>query len=141
MITTLFGPADSWSLENRCKLEYLMEKYCVREEIMLPSVAENTMEITGDEAVRIIREAVCLAWNMPEDAMDSWTGIAQLTQMDTDKGGIAFYRVFLTRPDSELDQNTFGGKDNFNYRVSLDGTILDSSVSPSWRSPADDVVK
>ena len=51
---------------------------------------------------------------------------------------MAFYRVFLTRPDAELGQDTFGGRDNFNYRISLDGKILDASVNPEWHSPADD---
>ena len=51
---------------------------------------------------------------------------------------MVFYRVFLTRPDSEIGQDTFGGKDNFNYRVLLDGTIIDSAMVNGWYSPAED---
>ena len=64
---------------------------------------------------------------MPETALDQWETVTQLVQTGTDQGAAAFYRVFLTRPDSELELDTFGGKDNFNYRVSLDGKILDSA--------------
>ena len=76
---------------------------------------------------------------MPDNALDNWASVAQLVQSDTALGSIVFYRVFLTRPDSELGRDTFGGKDNMNYRVSLEGIVLDSSVNPSWRSPDEDV--
>ena len=138
MADTLFGPSESWSREISSKMGYLQEMYYIRMEIIVPNETEGGSEISSDDAVRIVRSAVCQAWEMPEDAMDAWTAVAQLVQINTDQGGTALYRVFLTRPDSELGQDTFGGKDNFNYRVFLDGTIPGSSVNPSWHSPAEE---
>ena len=49
-----------------------------------------------------------------------------------------YYRVFLTRPDEEVGQDTFGGLDNFNYRVAMDGTVLTTERHPGWYSPKED---
>ena len=53
-------------------------------------------------------------------------------------GGLIYYRVFLTRPDEELEQETFGRLDNMNFRVALDGTIMGSETDKSWRNPKED---
>ena len=119
-------------------MQYLSEKYYIRTEAIEPVSSDQPEEIESDEAARIVRIAICQAWDMPETALDQWESVSQLVQTGTDQGATALYRVFLTRPDSELGQDTFGGKDNFNYRVSLDGKILDSSVNPLWLSPAED---
>ena len=138
MASVLFGPEDGWSWDIRSRIGYLADIYHFRSKIILPDHA-GASEITSDEAVQLIRVSVCRAWQMPDDALNNWASVAQLVQSDTALGSIVFYRVFLTRPDSELGRDTFGGKDNMNYRVSLEGIVLDSSVNPSWRSPDEDV--
>ena len=138
MAEALFGPQAEWSREMISRMQYLSVKYDIRTGAIAPVSPDQPEEIGKDEAARIVRIAVCQAWGMPETALDQWEAVSQLVQTSTDQGAIALYRVFLTRPDSELGLDTFGGKDNFNYRVSLDGKILDSSVNPLWLSPAED---
>ena len=138
MAEALFGPQAEWSRETISRMQYLSVKYDIRTGAIAPVSADQPEEIGKDEAARIVRIAVCQAWGMPETALDQWEAVSQLVQTSTDQGATALYRVFLTRPDSELGQDTFGGKDNFNYLVSLDGKILDSSVNPLWLSPAED---
>ena len=138
MAEALMGPTDTWNYEAAARMEYIAEKYYIRTDAVDPAPPDHPEEISSSEAGQIVRTAVCRAWGMPDTAMDGWETVAQLTQTNTDQGGIALYRVFLTRPDSELGLDTFGGKDNFNYRISLDGEILDSTVDPMWFSPAED---
>ena len=138
MAEALLGRQYEWSREEISRMQYLSEKYYIRTEAIEPVSSDQPVEIGSDEAARIVRIAICQAWDMPETALDQWESVSQLVQTGTDQGATALYRVFLTRPDSELGLDTFGGKDNFNYRVSLDGKILDSSVNPLWLSPAED---
>ena len=89
---------------------------------------------------------MCDAWDMPADALDGWTAVTNLVQEHlipehpgrTRPGGLVYYRVFLTRPDAELGQDTFGGLDNMNFRVAPDGTILGSETDQNWRNPKED---
>ena len=87
--------------------------------------------------------AVCKAWNMPEGSLNDWDCTVQLVQAPAtlEHESMACYRVFLTRPDSELGQDTFGRRDNFNYRIQLDGTIMDSTMVSEWYSPEEDVLR
>ena len=88
----------------------------------------------------MVTDAVCAAWNMPGDALDGWECTVQLVQAPAtpQHESLVCYRVFLTRPDSEIGQDTFGGCDNFNYRILMDGTIMDSTMVDAWYSPAED---
>ena len=140
MAETLLGPPDLWTQETVSRIGYLSERYYIRTGAITMGTADTAEEISGDEAGRIVRAAVCRAWGMPETALDGWETVTQLIQ-STEQGGMAYYRVFLTRPDSEVGQDTFGGKDNFNYRILPDGKILDSSVNPQWFSPEEDVLR
>ena len=101
---------------------------------------QGSSEIDQETAVRIVKDAVCEAWNMPKDAMEKWECTAQLVQAPTtpQHESLVCYRVFLTRPDSEVGQDTFGGRDNFNYRILLNGTVMDSTMVSEWYSPAED---
>ena len=80
------------------------------------------------------------------NALDAWTAVTNLVQEQTledrpgleRKGGLIYYRVFLTRPDEELGQETFGRLDNMNFRVALDGTIMGSETDKGWRNPKED---
>ena len=99
-------------------------------------------------AEKIIRAAVCEAWNMPADALDNWAVVTRLVQdaitveMTEDgpiQNSMVYYRVFLTRPDEEVGLDTFGGRDNFNYRVSTDGNILTTEDWSGWYSPKEDM--
>ena len=101
---------------------------------------------TTEEAEKIVRMEVCKAWEMPGNALDAWTAVTNLVQEQTledrpgleRKGGLIYYRVFLTRPDEELGQETFGRLDNMNFRVALDGTIMGSETDKGWRNPKED---
>ena len=77
---------------------------------------------------------------MPEGSLKDWDCTVQLVQAPANKQheSMTCYRVFLTRPDSELGQDTFGGRDNFNYRILLNGTIIDSTMVSEWYSPEED---
>ena len=132
MLHALKGWPESWDMETRL----LADKIQIASADTLAQQKESGREIGEESAVRIIRDAVCTAWQMPEGSLDAWIPAAQLVQgSDT---GLIFYRVFLTRPDEEVGQDTFGGKDNMNYRVTLDGRILDSSIQNGWYSPEED---
>ena len=85
---------------------------------------------------------------MPADALDNWAVVTRLVQdaitveMTEDgpiQNSMVYYRVFLTRPDEEVGLDTFGGRDNFNYRVSTDGNILTTEDCSGWYSPKEDM--
>ena len=105
-------------------------------------------DIDAAEAERIIKAAVCEAWNMPADALDKWTVVTRqvqdaviedISKPDPTKVSMVYYRVFLTRPDEEVGLDTFGGRDNFNYRISMDGNILTTEIHSGWYSPKEDM--
>lgn len=139
MLHALCGRPDSWDPETFLLENWLISKYGISSADHLALLKSAGQEIDAETAVRLIREAVCEAWGMPAGALDDWVSVAQLTQGSDQAGGQVFYRVFLTRPDSELGQDTFGGKDNFNYRISVDGVILDSNTASGWYSPKEDM--
>lgn len=140
MIQAVAGPADSWDWTTRCLMEYLIEKYHIHSDSLAGKIAGGSEEVSQETAAEKVKSAVCSAWNMPEGSLQDWQCTVQLVQSPTgtQHGSMVFYRVFLTRPDSELGQDTFGGKDNFNYRILLDGTIVDSTMVNGWYSPAED---
>lgn len=140
MIQTVAGPADSWDWTTRCLIEYLIEKYHIHSDVLTAKTAAGTEEISQEMAAEKVKSAVCTAWNMPEDSLQDWQCTVQLVQSptSTQHGSMVFYRVFLTRPDSEIGLDSFGGKDNFNYRILLDGTMIDSTMVKGWYSPAED---
>ena len=85
---------------------------------------------------------------MPADALDNWAVVTRLVQdlitgEMTDDGPVqtnmVYYRVFLTRPDEEVGLDTFAGRDNFNYRVSMNGNILMTEDHSGWYSPKEDM--
>lgn len=138
MANALLGPADALPEGDRAMLEHLWAAHDVRSEDGTAGLAPGGAEIDAVRAAAIVRAAVCRAWDMPEGALDAWQAVARRTQGGAPHRGLVYYRVYLTRPDSELDKPTFGGRDNVNYRVLLDGTVADTSVAPGWNSPAED---
>ena len=102
---------------------------------------QGSSEIDRETAVRTVKDAVCEAWNMPKDALENWECTAQLVQAPAtpQHESLVCYRVFLTRPDEEVGLDTFGGRDNFNYRVSTDGNILTTEDCSGWYSPKEDM--
>ena len=140
MAHALLGDPENWDVETQCLIDYLWEKYHIHSEYATGLFETGTKEIDQETAAQKVIDAVCMAWNMPEGSMNDWDCTVQLVQVPANMQheSMACYRVFLTRPDSELGQDTFGGRDNFNYRILLDGTILDSAMVSEWYSPAED---
>ena len=124
----------------------LLRKYDIQSEENTKQRRQDGQEISAAEAEKLIRMEVCNAWGMPGNALNGWTVVTNLVQEQTlpdypgrkRPGGLIYYRVFLTRPDEELGQDTFGGQDNMNFRISLNGTILGSETDKDWRNPKED---
>ena len=148
MLHTLKGPEDDWDLETKLLADWLIRRYGIQSEDLRGQQEAAGEDIDAAEAERIIRAAVCEAWNMPADALDNWAVVTRLVQdlitgEMTDDGPVqtnmVYYRVFLTRPDEEVGLDTFAGRDNFNYRVSTDGNILTTEDCSGWYSPKEDM--
>lgn len=143
MVHTLLGDPDAWDMETQCLTNYLWEKYHIHSDFTAELFEKGTEEIDQETAAQKVISAVCKAWNMPEGSLNDWDCTVQLVQAPAtlEHESMACYRVFLTRPDSELGQDTFGRRDNFNYRIQLDGTIMDSTMVSEWYSPEEDVLR
>ena len=143
MVHTLLGDPDAWDMETQCLTNYLWEKYHIHSDYTAELFEKGTEEIDQETAAQKVISAVCKAWNMPEGSLNDWDCTVQLVQAPAtlEHESMACYRVFLTRPDSELGQDTFGRRDNFNYRIQLDGTIMDSTMVSEWYSPEEDVLR
>ena len=140
MVRVLLGDEENRDLETQSLTQYLWEKYHIHSEVTAGEIRQGSSEIDRETAARMVTDAVCAAWNMPEDAMKDWECTVQLVQAPASPQheSLVCYRVFLTRPDSEVGQDTFGGRDNLNYRILMDGTIMDSTMVDAWYSPAED---
>ena len=148
MLHTLKGPEDDWDLETKLLADWLIRRYGIQSEDLRGQQEAAGEDIDAAEAERIIKAAVCEAWNMPADALDNWAVVTRLVQdlitgEMTDDGPVqtnmVYYRVFLTRPDEEVGLDTFAGRDNFNYRVSMNGNILTTEDHSGWYSPKEDM--
>ena len=144
MLHTLMGEEKAWDPETKLLADRMLRRYGISSEDLREQQETASAEISAAEAERIIRAAVCEAWEMPADALDKWTAVTRqvedrviedITRPDPTKVNMVYYRVFLTRPDEEVGQDTFGGLDNFNYRVAMDGTVLTTERHPGWYSP------
>ena len=146
MMRTLLGEKQDRSVENTILATRLLRKYNIHTDEDVKQRRQDGPEISAEEADKIVRMEVCKAWEMPGNALDAWTAVTNLVQEQTledrpgleRKGGLIYYRVFLTRPDEELGQETFGRLDNMNFRVALDGTIMGSETDKGWRNPKED---
>ena len=143
MVHAMLGDPEAWDMETQCLTNYLWEKYHIHSDYSADLLEAGTEEIDQETAAQKVISAVCDAWKMPEGSLNDWTCTVQLVQAPAtlEHESMACYRVFLTRPDSELGQDTFGGRDNFNYRIQLDGTIMDSTMVSEWYSPEEDVLR
>ena len=148
MLHTLKGPEKDWDPETKLLADWLIRRYGIQSEDLRGQQEAAGEDIDAAEAERIIRAAVCEAWNMPADALDNWAVVTRLVQdlitgEMTDDGPVqtnmVYYRVFLTRPDEEVGLDTFAGRDNFNYRVSMNGNILTTEDHSGWYSPKEDM--
>ena len=146
MMRTLLGEEENRSVENTMLANRMLRKYNIHSEENTKQRRQDGQEISAEEAEKLVRMEVCKAWEMPGNALDGWTAVTNLVQEQTipdhpgliRPGGLIYYRVFLTRPDEELEQETFGRLDNMNFRVALDGTIMGSETDKSWRNPKED---
>lgn len=138
MAHRLLGPEDGWDVATRGVYEDLRNQYFIRSQDMTEQLNLQASEIDGEQAIKIIREAVCLAWDMQPAALDNWEAVAQLRQDSTQNQSQILYQVFLTRPREERGQDTFSGKNSMMYRVRIDGTVMDAGRMPGWYSPAQD---
>ena len=148
MLHRLMGFEETWSPETRILADRLIRAYSVNSVDLLQDLNPEAEEITAEAAARIIKAAVCDAWGMPGNALDNWAVVTRLVQdkvmEDISRpvpwtGGTVYYRVFLTRPDEEVDLDTFGGRDSMNYRITTDGTILTAEDHSGWYSPKEDM--
>jgi hypothetical protein len=142
----LLGAEENWDQGTKALADRLVYAYEVHSSDLLAQQPDGA-EITPEEAARIMKEAVCSAWEMPADALDGWeitvrkaqeTVLDDITELNPWKVVSVYYRVFLVRPDGETGQDTFGGQYSMNYRMALDGTILDSKTHEGWYSPGED---
>lgn len=147
MLHTLKGEEKAWDPETKLLADRMLRRYSISSEDLRGQQKTEGAEISAAEAERIIREAVCEAWEMPADALDRWTAVTRqvedrviedITRPDPTKVNMVYYRVFLTRPDEEVGLDTFGGLDNFNYRIAMDGTVLTTETKTGWYSPKED---
>ena len=147
MMHALLGQEDAWSLETKVLADRLAGRYMISGEDLLAEQRTEQADISADEAARIIKAAVCEAWEMPADALDKWTVVTRkaedrvtedISRPDPTRVNMVYYRVFLTRPDEEVGLDTFGGLDNMNYRLALDGTVLTTEQHKGWYSPKED---
>ena len=147
MMHALLGQEDAWSLETKVLADRLAGRYMISGEDLLAEQRTEQADISADEAARIIKAAVCEAWEMPADALDKWTVVTRkaedrvtedISRPDPTRVSMVYYRVFLTRPDEEVGLDTFGGLDNMNYRLALDGTVLTTEQHKGWYSPKED---
>ena len=143
----LLGTEENWDQGTKALADRLVYAYEVHSSDLLAQQQPDGAEITPEEAARIMKAAVCKAWEMPADALDGWevtvrkaqeTVLDDITELNPWKVVSVYYRVFLVRPDGETGQDTFGGQYSMNYRMALDGTILDSENHEGWYSPEED---
>lgn len=136
MIHTLFGSEmDLWAERDVLLFNELRTKFHgMSESNALATLNVSSEEIDEASAIRLVRTAFCDAWQLPYATLDTWQIEAQLMHDDDLDRGLVYYRVFLTCPDEE--SNAFYGRRNFNYRVLVDGTIMDASMMSRWYSPA-----
>lgn len=148
MLHTLKGPEDAWDQETQILADRLVRRYSIHSDDLRGKQEDAGEDIDAGTAEKIIKAAVCEAWNMPADALDNWAVVTRLVQdmitvEMTEDGPIqtsmVYYRIFLTRPDEEVGLDTFAGRDNFNYRVSTDGNILTTEDHSDWYSPKEDM--
>lgn len=147
MFHAVKGEESSWDPATELVADRLVRMYDVSSEDLRTKQDPGKADIDAAEAERIVKAAVCEAWGMPGDALDRWETVTRqqketdIVDPDADDPwqvvGV-YYRVFLTRPDEEVGQDTFGGLDNFNYRVAMDGTVLTTERHPGWYSPKED---
>ena len=147
MLHTLMGAENTWTRETKLLADRLVTRYSIRSEDLRETQKAGGTDIDAAEAERIVKAAVCEAWEMPGDALDHWAVVTRqvqdrivedITRPDPTRVTMVYYRVFLTRPDEEVGQDTFGGLDNFNYRITMDGTILTTETKSGWYSPKED---
>lgn len=135
MLYTLLGAdMELWMDRDVALYTELQNKYRISTADPLDTLNRSAKEIDAETAVALIRTAFCEAWQLPESTMSAWKIEAQLVHDDHLDRGLIYYRVFLTC--SETDADTFYGRRNFNYRVLVDGTIMDASMMSGWYSPA-----
>ena len=138
ILHALEGMPDTWDLQTRMLADHLLNTWNIRSEDTIEIRKAGGQEIDAETAIAIIRDAITDAWQMPRGSLDAWEAVAQLAHSGAEKQELVFWRVFLTRPDAELNADTFAHIDNFNYRVSLDGTVLNAATMEGWRDPKED---
>ena len=136
MVETLLGDAETWSGADHALFMEMETKYNLSRSDGLEKLDGNKKEIGEKEAIAIIRKEFAAAWNMEETEMDAWQIVAQQVHDDYLDRGMVYWRVYLTRPMGTEKDARFQGRMNFNYRVKIDGTVVDASVLPGWFSPA-----
>ena len=148
MLHTLKGEEKAWDPETKLLADRMIRRYGIQSEDLREQQHAEKADIDAAEAEKIIKAAVCEAWSMPADALDHWAVVTRqvqdrviedISRLDPTKVSMVYYRVFLTRPDEEVGLDTFGGLDNFNYRIAMDGTILTTETHAGWYSPKEDM--
>lgn len=148
MLHTLKGQEKTWDQETKLLADRMIRRYGIQSEDLREQQHAEKADIDAAEAEKIIKAAVCEAWSMPADALDHWAVVTRqvqdrviedISRPDPTKVSMVYYRVFLTRPDEEVGLDTFGGLDNFNYRIAMDGTILTTETHAGWYSPKEDM--
>lgn len=135
MLNSMLGSdIDQWKDIDVILYTELMQQYRISTSDALESLDASQTEMDENVAIAIVRTSFCEAWQLPASALDAWKIEAQLVHDDYLDRGLIYYRVFLTCPDAEGD--TFNSRRTFNYRVLVDGTMMDASMMSGWYSPA-----
>lgn len=135
MMNAMLGSdIDQWKDIDVIQYTELMEQHRISTADALETLAASAEEIDADIAITLVCNAFCEAWQLPEGALKEWQIEAQLVHDDYLDRGLIYYRVYLTCPETGAD--TFHGRRSFNYRVLVDGTIIDASMASTWYSPA-----
>lgn len=135
MMNSMFGAdIDLWNDIDVILYTELMQQYHISASDALESLDVSQRELDENAAIALVRTAFCKAWQIPESALDTWQLEAQLVHDDHLDRGLIYYRVFLSCSDP--DAAAFHGRRNFDYRVLVDGTIMDASMMSGWYSPS-----
>lgn len=130
----LLGPEEIWTGADHSLYLELQKKYPLSDASAIANSENRESEITADEAMSIVKEAFCDAWTMDLTIIDNWGVTAQQVHDDDLHQGKVYYRVILSVPvDSEAD---FYGRSSFDYRIMLDGTLMDAAMEHGCYSPA-----
>ena len=133
MAQVLLGDREQWSDADHALYAELNERYHLGSADAVKNLRAEASEIDADTAIDVTKAAFCKAWNVDVASMMNWRFESQQVHDDFLGRAMIYYRVNITVPPG--DDVLFHGRNNFSYRVMIDGTMIDASLMPEWYSP------